>query len=340
MPAARFITGLDGAALRDDERRFLRDAQPAGLILFARNCLTRDQLYRLVSEARDAIGREDTLVLIDQEGERVQRLKPPEWRALPNAADFIARFAGDPDAACGDAQRTARLIAHDLREVGITGNCAPVLDRPVPDAHDIIGVRAFGDDADTIIPLARAFAAGLTEGGVVPIGKHVPGHGRARADTHLELAVVETAREELVKMDFAVFKACADLPAMMTAHVVYAAIDDTAPASTSPRVHAEIIRGTIGFDGLLMSDDIGMAALEGIFERRTEQVISAGSDLVLHCSGLLREMEAVASAAPRVDAAVDARINACIAITTAIEPFDQEGAEAQLAGVLERRTGA
>ncbi|MEM1305888.1 MAG: beta-N-acetylhexosaminidase [Pseudomonadota bacterium] len=340
MPAARFITGLDGVALGDDERRILRDAEPAGLILFARNCLTRDQLYRLVSEARDAIGRDDTLVLIDQEGERVQRLKPPEWRALPNASDFVARFASDPEAAYIDAQTTARLIAHDLREVGITSNCAPVLDRPVPDAHDIIGERAFGCDAETIIPLAQAFAAGLTEGGVVPIGKHVPGHGRARADTHIELAVVETSRDELAETDFAVFQACAELPAMMTAHVVYAAIDDTAPASTSRRVHAEIIRGSIGFDGLLMSDDIGMAALEGTFERRTEQVIAAGSDLVLHCSGVLREMEAVATAAPRVDATVDARINACIAITHAIAPFDLVAAEAQLADVLERRKSA
>ncbi|MEO0731157.1 MAG: glycoside hydrolase family 3 N-terminal domain-containing protein, partial [Pseudomonadota bacterium] len=243
MPASAFICGLSGERLKDDERQFLRASEPAGIILFGRNCTTRNQIYRLISEARDAIGREDTLVLVDQEGERVSRLKPPEWRPLIDAMEIADMAERDWSGALQTATALARLIAHDLREVGFNTACGPVLDMPTEDAHDIIGSRAFGRDLDTIIPLAHAFAEGLAELGVCPVGKHVPGHGRARSDTHHELAIVEVERETLAATDFAPFRAFSRLPAMMTAHVVFADIDDTEPASTSARVHTEVIRG-------------------------------------------------------------------------------------------------
>ena len=309
-----FITGLAGARLEPAEKRFLRDSVPAGLIVFARNIETREQLRRLIGEARDAIGENETLVLVDQEGGRVQRMGPPEWSPMPEARALGRRYERAPDEALEMARALAGLIARDLVEVGINTDCVPVLDVPVAGAHDIIGSRAFSQETEIVTALGRAFADGLMAQGVVAVGKHVPGHGRARADSHLELPVVDAERDELAASDFLPFKALSDLPAMMTAHVVYSAIDGGAAASISRTVHDEIIRGAIGFDGLLMSDDLSMAALEGPLSRRAEQVIAAGSDLALYCKGVLSEMEEVARSAPRLEGKGRDRLSACAAI--------------------------
>jgi beta-N-acetylhexosaminidase len=332
---AAFITGLSGPELTADERAFLREAAPAGLILFARNCETPEQVARLVGAAREAIGS-DCLVLIDQEGGRVRRLRPPHWRDLPSAAAIAAGFASDPDAACHDALLVARLTALDLRAVGIDTNCAPVLDLVVPGAHAIIGDRAYGSSVDTVAALGRAVAQGLMAGGVVPVVKHIPGHGRALADSHLELPRVDATRADLEATDFVPFRALSDMPAAMTAHVVYSAIDPVAPASTSRLVTAEVIRGSIGFTGLLMSDDIGMKALSGDFESRAEAVIAAGSDLILHCSGNLDEMVRVAAGAPRLSGPGMVRFRHALAVTSEAHAFDMAEAEAAAGRALAR----
>ena len=334
-----FITGLSGPELTVAERRFLASEQPAGLILFARNIVEPTQVRRLVSEALGAVGAE-ALMLIDQEGGRVQRLRPPHWRALPPARAFATCHAVDPARAVAAARIVSRLVASDLRALGITMNCAPVLDVPAPGAHDIIGDRAYGDDAATIVALGKAVAAGLMDGGVIPVIKHVPGHGRATADSHLALPVVDADRRALEASDFAPFKALAGMPAAMTAHVVFTAVDPSAPASTSAKVTREIIRGAIGFDGLLMSDDLSMKALTGTMAERTRAVLDAGSDLALHCNGALAEMAEVAAAAPALAGKALTRFRRALDVTAATLPFDIAAAESALAAVQAVKTVA
>jgi beta-N-acetylhexosaminidase len=339
MPRRALITGLEGLSLTDAETRFLRSTRPLGIILFARNCDTHDQIRQLVADALAAIGSDETLVLIDQEGGRVQRLRPPLGRALPPAAAYAARYeAGDYSGACASAEQAARLVARDLRDLGINTNCTPVLDLPVAGAHAIIGDRAFGTTVEQIVRLGRAVATGFMAGGVLPVIKHIPGHGRATKDSHLDLPVVNTTRAELSATDFAPFKALADIPAAMSAHVVFTSVDPDAPASTSATVTAEVIRGEIGYDGLLMSDDLGMHALKGTMRERAEAVIRAGSDVALHCSGVLAEMEAAAGGVP--DLAGDAlrRAEAALAVLKSREEFDSAAAERQLAEVLTSHT--
>ncbi len=333
--ALALITGLAGPTLLDAERRFLRSAQPCGLILFARNCIAPDQIRALVSDALEAIGNRDVLVLIDQEGGRVQRLRPPLGRALPPGAAYGQLAAGDLAAATRAAFATARLVADDLRALGINTNCAPVLDLPAPGAHDIIGDRAYGTAVAQVIALGRAVAQGYMAGGVVPVIKHIPGHGRAMSDSHLDLPTVITAHADLTATDFATFRAAADMPAAMTAHVVYGAIDAVGPATTSPRIIADIIRGEIGFGGLLMSDDLSMKALAGTIDERARASIAAGCDVVLHCNGDLAEMKAAASATPTLTGDAAARFERAFAVTQTVSPFDVRAAEAQLAMVLE-----
>lgn len=329
-----FITGLAGADLLDAERAFLSSTRPAGVILFARNCVAQDQIRRLVDDSLDAIGSADTLVLIDQEGGRVQRLRPPLGRALPPAAAFGALYTHDPADACRLAFLVSRQNAEDLRALGINTNCAPVLDVPVPGAHDIIGNRAYGATPQQVATLGAEVAAGLMAGGVIPVMKHIPGHGRAGADSHHDLPVVNTTRAELEATDFAPFRTLARLPAAMTAHVLFTDIDRAHPASTSPSVTTDIIRGSIGFDGLLMSDDVSMKALGGPMRARAEAVLAAGSDLVLHCNGVMAEMEAVASASPEITGASRARLDAALAIMQQHEPFEPRLAEAAIARAL------
>ncbi len=285
------IYGCSGASLTAEERRFFTEARPTGFILFERNCLNPDQVLRLVAELKEISGRAGTPILIDQEGGRVRRLKPPNWRDHPTAA-ALGALAKHDRAMAGEAVRlNAELIAAELVDLGITVDCAPVLDVPAPGSHDIIGDRAFGNDPDTVAALGLAAAEGFLSRGVLPVIKHIPGHGRAAADSHHGLPVVETAAGELGKTDFPPFRALAHMPWAMTAHVVYTALDKDNPATTSERVIRDTIRGSLGFDGVLVSDDIGMKALTGSCSERAAAALAAGCDLVLHCSGDIAEME-------------------------------------------------
>ena len=331
---AALITGVSSTALTPDERAFLRDVQPAGLILFSRNCQTRSQITALVAEARAAVGPGQLLVLIDQEGGRVQRLRPPLGRTLPPGQAYADLHANDAEAAKSAAFQIARLVAAELKAFGIDTNCAPVLDVPVPGSHDIIGDRAYGNTPEGIAVLAREVARGYMSGGVLPVIKHIPGHGRATTDSHLDLPVVTEPRDVLSSSDFAPFRVLNTMPAAMTAHVVFTAVDPHQPASTSEAVTREVIRGEIGFDGLLMSDDLSMKALAGSMRGRAESVIRAGSDLALHCNGDFAEMCAAAEGVPQLAGKALARFKRAHAVTTRSEEFDESEAIWLLAELL------
>jgi len=292
-----FISGCEGTELSTAEWEFFSRARPWGLILFARNIENPRQVRRLIADFREAVNRPQAPVLIDQEGGRVQRLRPPHWRAWPPAMRFAELFDRNRVEALRAARLVTWLLGRELADLGINVDCLPVLDVPVAGSHEIIGDRAYGHDPLVVAALGRAAIEGLRAAGIAPVIKHVPGHGRARADSHLELPVVGTPVEELRETDFVPFAACADAPMAMTAHVVYADIDPEAPATHSARVVEEVIRGEIGFDGLLMSDDVNMKALKGSLAERSEKALAAGCDIVLHCSGVLEEMEEVAAAA-------------------------------------------
>ena len=333
MTQHSFITGVSGQSLTAAETTFLRASRPAGLILFARNIDAPDQVWRLIADARTAIGA-DVLVLVDQEGGRVQRLRPPHWRTLPSGAMYAARARNDLVQAVAETRTIARLIAHDLRGLGINCNCTPVLDVPVAGAHEVIGSRALGTSPETIIALGRAIADGHLAGGVLPVIKHIPGHGRATVDTHHAIPAVTTSQADLAASDFLPFKALSDLPAAMTAHVVFEAIDPSATASTSAIVTQRIIRDAIGFDGLLMSDDLSMQALQGTLGQRAAAVLAAGTDLALHCNGDMAEMEQVAAAAHALEGKSAARYARAIAVTQYQATFDMAAAEHCLQQVL------
>ena len=328
-----FITGLAGVDLAPAEADFLRRARPCGAILFARNASNPEQLRRLTAAVMDAVG-EEILILIDQEGGRVQRLKPPHWHALPAAAAYDRAFADNPDKAEAAARAAARLVAAELRSVGINTNCAPLLDVPLPDCHGVIGDRAYAAAPQRVAALGAAVAEGLMAGGVLPVMKHLPGHGRAKADSHYALPVVTATRQELEAADFVPFRALRGLPAAMTAHVVFTAYDAHVPASISKRVTDEAIRRAIGFDGLLMSDDLAMKALSGSVAERAAAVLAAGSDVVLACNGGLAESEAVASVAPALQGASLARYERARAVLKRQHPFEAAEAEACVAEVL------
>lgn len=283
---------------------------------------------------RAAGGDEDAPVLVDQEGGRVARLKPPHWPAYPPAASF-ARLAGqDEDAGSEAARLGARLIAHDLFDLGFSVDCAPVLDVPAPDGHEIIGDRAYGLEPGQVARLGRAVCEGLLAGGILPVIKHVPGHGRATADSHMELPRVDAPLAELRAVDFAPFKALADAPCAMTAHVLYTAIDPDRPATTSAKTIETIIRDEIGFGGLLFSDDISMQALSGSVGDRTAAALAAGCDVALHCSGELGEARAVAEAAGAMSDAAWSRWTAAKARLQTPEDFDVIEGRARLAELL------
>lgn len=294
------VFGCAGKTLTDEERAFFAAADPLGFILFARNVDTPDQVRALVGDLRAAVGRPDAPVLIDQEGGRVQRLRPPHWTSLPPMKNFGELAARDAGKGAEATRLAARLIAAELADLGIDVDCAPVLDLPAPDGHEIIGDRAFSDDPDLIAALGRAVCEGLAAGGVMPVIKHIPGHGRATADSHLELPRVDTALATLRDTDFRPFRALADAASGMTAHIVYTAIDPDRPCSASPTVLSEIVRGEIGFDGLLFSDDVCMKALAGPLGERAEAVLAAGCDVALHCDGNLADMREIARTCPRM----------------------------------------
>ncbi|BCG94207.1 beta-N-acetylhexosaminidase [Mesorhizobium sp. 131-2-1] len=289
------ILGCAGKSLTPEEIRFYGGERPWGFILFARNVGETEQIRDLVASMRDAVGRPDAPVFIDQEGGRVQRLRPPLAPNYPAGGALGALWRNDRDAGRRAAWLMARLHAFDLLRHGITADCLPVLDVPVEGASDVIGARAYGKEPGAVIELGRAAAEGLMSGGVLPVMKHIPGHGRAFADTHFELPTVDTPLSELRSHDFAPFKALNHLPMAMTAHVVYSAVDPENPATTSARVVNDIIRGEIGFDGLLMSDDTSMRALSGDFPAKAAAILAAGCDLVLHCNGVFEEMSGIAS---------------------------------------------
>ena len=331
MPRA-FIAGCAGLALTPEERAFLSEADPWGLILFKRNVADRGQIRALTQDFRNCVKRADAPVLIDQEGGRVQRMGPPEWLAYP-AAGRIGAF--EPALAEAAARLIGRLIAYDLHEVGITANCAPVLDVAEPGTHAVIGARAWSEDPGRVATFGRAFAEGLLAGGVAPVIKHMPGHGRARADSHRELPTVAASREALQR-DFAPFKALAGLPMAMTAHVVYRALDPDRPATASRVVVEEVMRGEIGFGGLIMSDDVSMNALSGPFEERARAIFAAGLDIALHCNGDLDEARAVASASPPLAGEGARRAARALAAIRLPEPLDLERARADLAAINAR----
>lgn len=335
---AAFITALSGPELTADEAAALRAIRPCGVILFGRNVVEPDQVRRLTDAVRNAVASDHLMLLIDQEGGRVQRLKPPYWRALPPGSQYAALYTQDAARAVEAAELVARLMAADLREVGINTDCTPVLDLPVSGSHAIIGDRAFGETPGQVVALAGAVARGMIAGAVLPVIKHIPGHGRATKDSHLDLPVVDTSRAELTVTDFAPFAALAHVPAAMTAHVVFSALDPATPASTSAFVTSEIIRGAIGYDGLLMSDDLGMQALQGTVTERAKAVFAAGSDLALLCSGDLAETEAVAAVAPALTGKALERLERASAVFRQ-QPvhFDKAEAEQALAEICKAR---
>jgi beta-N-acetylhexosaminidase len=325
-----FITGCSGLTLSSAEWQFLQDVRPCGLILFQRNCNNPAQVKALIESFKDAVGSSDLLILVDQEGGRVQRMKPPHWRSLPPASAFGALYKESPERGIRAAKAASQLVALELARNGFNVNCAPVLDVPIEGAHDVIGDRAYAADPAIVAALGRAVAEGLLSGGVLPVIKHLPGHGRATLDSHKGLPVIDVSLETLRATDFLPFKALADMPAALTAHVVLTAIDAKHPASCSPDVVRDIIRGEIGFDGLLMNDDIGMGALGGTIAQRADAVLDAGHDVVLHCSGILEEMRQVAGCVPYLENKAELRFKACLERLKASAAFDVSEALAAL----------
>jgi beta-N-acetylhexosaminidase len=335
MAIRAFITGCAGKTLTQDEIAFLREAEPWGLILFRRNVESPEQVRGLTASFRDAVGRAEAPVLVDQEGGRVQRLAAPHWRAYPSAARLGAMAANDPLTRREIVRLTGRLLAEDLRAVGITVDCMPVLDVPVPGSHGVIGDRAYAQTPEGVAVLARAAAEGLLAGGVMPVVKHVPGHGRARADSHEALPVVDESAADLEAHDFLPFTVLSDMPAAMTAHVVFTALDPSSPATTSRKVIRSVVRGRIGFQGLLMSDDLSMKALTGSLGERAAAALRAGCDLALHCSGIFSEMQEVAASVPVLSGVSRRRAEAALArIRHAPEPLDAEEAHSRLDAAL------
>jgi beta-N-acetylhexosaminidase len=316
------IYGLEGLALTAAEGDFFRDAEPAGFILFRRNCENQSQLLQLTDSLRALSGRDDVPILIDQEGGRVARMRPPEWPAFPTAEKFANLYRAAPSSAIEAARANARALALMLRSCGINVNALPLLDVRQEGATDIIGDRALGSEPMQVAALGRAVLDGMASAGVVGIIKHMPGHGRALVDSHKELPVV-TASAEALETDLEPFERLASAPMGMTAHVVYTTWDAERPASLSPIVVHDIIRERIGFDGWLMSDDLGMEALQGDFASRAAGVVAAGCDVALHCSGKMDEMVAVASAVPAMSAEGHNRLARAMASTRLeTEPFD------------------
>jgi len=336
MSSRAFITGVSGLELSAAEREFIRAERPWGFILFKRNIETPDQVSALVKELRNCLGEADAPVLIDQEGGRVARLGPPHWPAYPPGAVFGALYDLDPALGLQAARLSSRLIAADLIDLGVTVDCLPLADVPVAGADAVIGNRAYGTEPAKVAAIARAVTGGLELGGVLPVLKHIPGHGRATADSHFRLPTVDTPREELERTDFAAFQPLAELPMAMTAHVVFSALDPAQPATTSATIIRQVIRGAIGFQGLLMSDDVSMNALAGSITERTRAIVNAGCDMVLHCNGKLDEMRDVARETPELTGEALQRARRALASRKQPEPLDRQAARAELDALVDR----
>jgi beta-N-acetylhexosaminidase len=336
MKKRAFITGVSGTELSAAEREFIRAERPWGFILFKRNIETPAQVTSLVRELRSTIGELDAPVLIDQEGGRVQRLGPPHWPAYPAGAIFGALYDVEPALGLSAARLSARLIAADLGDLGVSVDCLPLADVPVAGADAVIGDRAYGTEPSKVAAIARAVTEGLEQGGILPVLKHIPGHGRATADSHLRLPRVDTPKIELERTDFAAFRPLADLPMAMTAHVVFSALDPAQPATTSATIIAQVIRGVIGFQGLLMSDDVSMNALAGSIAERTRAIFAAGCDVVLHCNGKLDEMREVAAETPELSGKPLERAQRALASRRVPQAFDRGAARAELDSLIDR----
>ncbi|VAW17432.1 beta-N-acetylglucosaminidase [hydrothermal vent metagenome] len=309
-----FICGVSGLVLDAGERIFLSAAQPWGVILFARNIETPSQVIALVGEIRAALGRDGAPIVIDQEGGRVQRLRPPHWREYPPASRLAEIYRASAIDGIRAVALQSRLIAAELTALGIAIDCLPVLDVSTPRTHAVIGSRTYGPDPVTVATLGRAAAGGLLAGGCLPVIKHIPGHGRASADSHAVLPEVGASATDLETCDFVPFKALAHLPIAMTAHVLYTSLDKDKPATLSARILGEVIRGSIGFDGLLLSDDLSMAALSGDMAARAKGALRAGCDMALHCNGDMAEMEDVAAVSPELAGKALMRADAALAL--------------------------
>jgi beta-N-acetylhexosaminidase len=333
MASRAFITGLSGLTLTPDERAFLRETRPWGLILFKRNIQDPGQVTALIKEARQAIGAE-VPVLADQEGGRVWRLGPPHWPVYPPGAAYGQVYDRDPAAGVAAARLGAWLMASDLLPLGIDVDCLPLGDVPVAGSDAVIGDRAYGETPQKVSALAAAIADGLMAGGVLPVLKHIPGHGRATADSHLKLPVVDTDRATLERTDFAAFRPLKNLPLGMTAHVVFTAFDPMQPATTSATMMREVIRGFIGFQGLLMTDDLSMNALSGTLGERARAALKAGCDMVLYCSGKIDEMRQVAAEVPELSGDAKRRADAALAVRKSPAAIDLPAARAEFAAMM------
>jgi beta-N-acetylhexosaminidase len=339
MAVRAFITGLSGTAITPEERTFLRDAAPFGLILFKRNIVDPRQVAALIDDFK-TVCTPDAAILIDQEGGRVQRMGPPHWPAYPAGAVYGALYRRDPAAGLRAAWLGGRLIAADLAALGITVDCLPLADVPVAGADCVIGDRAYGDTPQQVAAVAVAVADGLKAGGVLPVVKHMPGHGRATADSHLRLPVVTADLATLEATDFAAFTPLAGEAFGMTAHVVFTAVDPGLPATTSAIMISRVIRGFIGFSGALMSDDVSMGALAGSIAERVRRSLGAGCDLVLHCNGNFAEMQEVAANTPELGGGALERAARALASRTAPQELDAAAARAEFTELVSGRAGA
>jgi beta-N-acetylhexosaminidase len=334
MARCAFITGLAGTKLLAEERQFLREAQPFGLILFKRNIENKAQVSVLVAEVLHELAPE-ALVLVDQEGGRVQRFGPPHWPAYPPGAVFGRLYDRDPKLGLKAARLGARLMASDLLPLGVNTDCVPLADVPVVGSDRVIGDRAYGETPEKVAAIAGAVAEGIAAGGILPVLKHIPGHGRANADSHLKLPVVDADRATLEAADFAAFRPLKKLPLGMTAHVVFTAFDPVLPATTSPVMIREVIRGSVGFEGLLMGDDVSMEALSGSIAERARASLKAGCDLVLHCNGKMDEMRQVAAEAPELTGEALKRAQRALDARRQPEALDVEAARREFAAMID-----
>jgi beta-N-acetylhexosaminidase len=330
----RVIYGCLGTELNSDERQFFRDVQPWGFILFGRNISDREQVRKLIASLRDCVNDGEAPVLIDQEGGAVARLGPPHWHSRPSAARFGALYVVSAESAREAAYLNARLIASDVSDLGINVNCTPVLDVPIAGADPVIGDRAFSREPAIVIDLGRAVMQGMLDGGVLPVMKHIPGHGRATSDSHRALPHVTTRLEDLSSSDFVTFRSLNHCPLAMTAHVVFTDIDPQRPATTSPKVIRDVIRGEIGFEGVLISDDLSMNALKGPLSVRTKAALFAGCDIALHCNGNMDEMRDVAREAKSLQDHWLKRCDHALSHLAPPEPLDASAGEARLAQLL------
>lgn len=323
MTIRAMICGSSGLTLTPEETAFFRRTQPAGFILFVRNCEIPAQVSDLVKQFQDCVDHQ-ALVLIDQEGGRVQRLTPPHWAQYPPGEVFGRIYDQNTEAGLEAAHLSARLIGDDLHRLGINMNCLPVLDLAFEGRHQVIGSRAYHSDPAIVSALGRAASEGLLAAGVLPVIKHIPGHGRAGVDSHEKLPEVDATREDLASLDFIPFTALNDMPAAMTAHILYTDLDPVRPATTSRGIIKEVIRGAIGFDGLLMSDDVSMGALSGTIAERTVALFEAGCDVALHCNGELEEMEEMAAQTPELAATSKTRFERTIGMIKTPGDFDRD----------------